>query len=851
MDFLKYLDVLIGLTIVMILLSPAVTAFTQLVLFALNSRSKFLRKGLTALIRQLDAPPIEKFAVTVPGKAPVGLPDPKFAMSQESRNATKLNILLRDNQGIPLDKHVVTLTRIPQGAQEGTRVETDPTDANGVARVTYLHVGSKNYAANTAAVSVLDPAGKLVSAANVACVIKTGPDANTNALLVGKSFEYPVATRPAPVQYQIECTVTNSGPLQNHKVRFDFDRNNSFDEISTAETRPDGKAILNLPPGVDGEVAVALADAVLRHPMICKVGFNLGWLRRLRNLVNNYPRLSEKLRIFDEWISRNPSGEVVQRDELTCILLELAAGEGAGGLKDPKIREALIRCLRMNGMANPSKALSDIRDEAQRLEKEQPNTAAHVRAAQAIITAAQSDYVGHINGWFDQTMDRTSQRYGMQARLVTILGALIVSFAIQVDSLDLLRRLSVDDKLRKSLLDEATMQQGRIDQLSKIQGNAKDNQDDMESARASRDEISQNLSKLRTPQLAILPDHFIWQRVPQAVLVRNPTWRVPPSKLELVLGSVSYTVHPRWRRDPLLDLREAIDALSVPVSTKITTGEDSVVVTAKNAGEVDLMDASSKSLLTPVVALTRAHLTNNPALPEKVNTDSCLVLDDQQQLGVKVTASKREDLIPNLQKAVKASSGVTAVSNGTQTELLITALDPKTMDIRLLLDCHDPFSNILSTSERITQSGIISKKSLGEQKQLQLKTDSRGIVPIKNLEEADYVDVKPHRPDSLILISRRLGPLELRHTVGKPETNILTEPIKADWNTIAWLLQPTLWGIVFTWLLLSLGASFWYDALKDLLKLRSSLASKEEAQRTDRQADTTPSTAAAVAVARK
>jgi hypothetical protein len=39
-------------------------------------------------------------------------------------------------------------------------------------------------------------------------------------------------------------------------------------------------------------------------------------------------------------------------------------------------------------------------------------------------------------------------------------------------------------------------------------------------------------------------------------------------------------------------------------------------------------------------------------------------------------------------------------------------------------------------------------------------------------------------------------------------------------------------------LLLSLGAPFWYDTLKDLLKLRPALAGKEEQQRADRQADT-------------
>jgi len=41
--------------------------------------------------------------------------------------------------------------------------------------------------------------------------------------------------------------------------------------------------------------------------------------------------------------------------------------------------------------------------------------------------------------------------------------------------------------------------------------------------------------------------------------------------------------------------------------------------------------------------------------------------------------------------------------------------------------------------------------------------------------------------------------------------------------------------ILLTALLVSLGAPFWYNALKDLLRLRSSLAQKDEQQRTERQ----------------
>jgi hypothetical protein len=97
-------------------------------------------------------------------------------------------------------------------------------------------------------------------------------------------------------------------------------------------------------------------------------------------------------------------------------------------------------------------------------------------------------------------------------------------------------------------------------------------------------------------------------------------------------------------------------------------------------------------------------------------------------------------------------------------------------------------------------------------------------------------------PEHLVITSRRLGGVQLRSSPSKPETNMLNAaeewscsgPLCFDWD-----LFSTSWrGVVLTWVLLSLGAPFWYDALKDLLKLRSSLARKEEDARTDRQTDT-------------
>jgi hypothetical protein len=118
---------------------------------------------------------------------------------------------------------------------------------------------------------------------------------------------------------------------------------------------------------------------------------------------------------------------------------------------------------------------------------------------------------------------------------------------------------------------------------------------------------------------------------------------------------------------------------------------------------------------------------------------------------------------------------------------------------------------------------------------------------LKIVNELRGRHVNAETRDQLVLISRRNLPLQLRSTPGKPDTNLLDSGVDLkcadvtllnlpggdvcfDWSMVrqSWL------GLLVTWMLLSLGAPFWYDALKDLLKLRSTLATKEEADRNDR-----------------
>ena len=73
----------------------------------------------------------------------------------------------------------------------------------------------------------------------------------------------------------------------------------------------------------------------------------------------------------------------------------------------------------------------------------------------AILAAAPNDFVAKIHNWFDQTMDRTSQRFTASTRVITFAGAFLVAFGLQVDTPSLVNRLAADDTMRAAFVEQA------------------------------------------------------------------------------------------------------------------------------------------------------------------------------------------------------------------------------------------------------------------------------------------------------------------------------------------------------------------------------------------------------------
>jgi hypothetical protein len=371
---------------------------------------------------------------------------------------------------------------------------------------------------------------------------------------------------------------------------------------------------------------------------------------------------------------------------------------------------------------------------------------------------------------------------------------------------------------------------------------SKQDQDEIQLAKARREEIEANLAKLRDPQLGVLPDHFVWQPLPRARLIRNPDWGVPYSKrLELVVGASVYPLEPQWSGDVLGAIETALRNSGAPITIKHEK-RTQVKVTGKGIDKLQIR-AGETDGLTRVNGFAQAELKDPASTGEFT-----LIVGYQPEVTIKTTPKT------DLKAAIEDSTA--AVSTTAWPVLRAVTRDARWIELRRRPD--DPATNILSVTDSAGGAGHFDDLLF-----TRAKKGTCGIVlngqfdptlcsaddVVKELRNKGFA-VESNHVDHLVLTSQRLGALQLRSVPGKPDSNMLNSAPESSLgprrllDPISWiafdtdLLSNSWRGVLLTWILLSLGAPFWYDALKDLLKLRSSLAKQEEDARKDRLSTT-------------
>lgn len=199
---------------------------------------------------------------------------------------------------------------------------------------------------------------------------------------------------------------------------------------------------------------------------------------RLLALMDNGLTQRESKRIADH-VLRNPLvgkarlawndgyglASVIHREELVKLLLDFAVpGDAAkADQQDPpdesSLRHKLRKSLDANGIPDPAKVLDAVRTKVTDLEISNPEMSHSARLNLALLHHAASPYLSKLNSWFDQTVDRVSELFTRRIRLVTALVALSLALFLQLDSIGLINRLSVDDELRNRLVEKAVAEQ--------------------------------------------------------------------------------------------------------------------------------------------------------------------------------------------------------------------------------------------------------------------------------------------------------------------------------------------------------------------------------------------------------
>lgn len=172
----------------------------------------------------------------------------------------------------------------------------------------------------------------------------------------------------------------------------------------------------------NADVAKSIAEKVLTHPMVSCNG-----------------RL----------------GTVIHREEFTKLLLDLASGAGAATLEGDA-KAALVDVLKKGGISDPAEGLKNIHYMAAQLEAANPELANHLRDAQAVLHGVPSQFVARVHSWFDQSIDRVSDRFTQYTHAVVMGISLVVVLFVQLDIVAVIERLSIDDQLRSSIVTQAS-----------------------------------------------------------------------------------------------------------------------------------------------------------------------------------------------------------------------------------------------------------------------------------------------------------------------------------------------------------------------------------------------------------
>ena len=153
---------------------------------------------------------------------------------------------------------------------------------------------------------------------------------------------------------------------------------------------------------------------------------------------------------------------VIQREELVMLLLQLMSQAPTGDPTDAKgaALKQLLLAVKGMGAFDVAEELKKIQNEIMNQEAADPRAAATTWRSAAIQAVSQKtaelhDFVARLNAWYDNTMDRVSANFALEAKVVTAVVAFVACTWLQLDAIGLVKRLSTDANYRNAIVSQA------------------------------------------------------------------------------------------------------------------------------------------------------------------------------------------------------------------------------------------------------------------------------------------------------------------------------------------------------------------------------------------------------------
>jgi hypothetical protein len=158
--------------------------------------------------------------------------------------------------------------------------------------------------------------------------------------------------------------------------------------------------------------------------------------------------------LFGGLISRWRLATSIRLEELVALLEKLSAPAG-GTLPDPAQRAMLVIAGEARTRTRPSK-INTTSAQMERMfrgatDEGEGGVAVAVERAVTQVTALGEARLDGLNLWFEHAMDRASQRFTLQARIITVVLSLAIVFSAHLDAVRIFQSLSSEAQLRAQL----------------------------------------------------------------------------------------------------------------------------------------------------------------------------------------------------------------------------------------------------------------------------------------------------------------------------------------------------------------------------------------------------------------